>query len=344
MIPSAGEPQNWVRFAAFININFMKTPDTEITDTATKSDEDSVDASAANELAVKPRPRLSDYLELVKFGHTVFALPFALAAMIVAANGWPLWSIFGWILVAMVGARTAAMGFNRIVDRDIDARNPRTKNREIPAGKVTVLQASVLVALSSLLFVFAAWQLNLLAFALALPTLGILFFYSYCKRFTSFAHFVLGICLGIAPAGAWVAVRGSLAFAPIILALGVTFWVAGFDIIYATMDDEFDRKAGIHSLVQRWGIAGSLRAARWFHAAFVALLVLFGYVVGLHQVYYVGVAGIALFLYYEHSLVDPSDLRRVNAAFFTVNGAISVFFLATIVLSVWLTNKAIPVS
>lgn len=284
--------------------------------------------------------KIQNFLELVKFAHTIFALPFALAAMLVAARGFPKVEIFGWILLAMIGARTAAMGFNRIVDREIDARNPRTQNREIPAGKVSVGQASALVIISALAFVFAAWQLNFLAFVLSFPTLGALFFYSYCKRFTHWAHFVLGLCLGIAPAGAWVAVTGKLELAPCILVVAVMFWVAGFDVIYATMDDEFDRKNGIHSLVQTLGIAKALDAARFFHAVFIALLVAFGLLAfGANTTsstrFLVGVALIALFLVYEHRIVKAQDLRRVNAAFFTVNGVISVMFLAITAVAVW---------
>jgi 4-hydroxybenzoate polyprenyltransferase len=170
--------------------------------------------------------KIQHYLELVKFSHTIFALPFALASMLVAAQGFPQWRIFVWILVAMVGARTAAMGFNRIVDRHIDARNPRTAVREIPAGRVSVGQARLLVLISALLFVWAASQLNTLALLLSPLTLATLFFYSYCKRFTHWAHFVLGLCLGIAPVGAWVAVRGVIEVAPCVLAAAVMFWVA----------------------------------------------------------------------------------------------------------------------
>ncbi|HEX8550728.1 MAG TPA: UbiA-like polyprenyltransferase [Abditibacteriaceae bacterium] len=284
----------------------------------------------------KLKSRMRDYLELVKFSHTLFALPFALAAMLVASEGHPQARTFGWILVAMVGARTAAMGFNRIVDRDIDRRNPRTANREIPAGKVSIAQAATLVVISALLFLFASWQLNNLAFWLAFPTLAVLFFYSYCKRFTSLAHFVLGMCLGIAPAGAWVAVRGSLDWPPVALALGIMFWVAGFDVIYATMDNDFDREAGIHSLVQKLGMAKALEAAKFFHAIFIVLLALFGRLIGFPPLYYCGVGAIAIFLIYEHSMVSERDLRKVNEAFFTVNGAIAVFFLLLTAFSLWL--------
>ena len=289
-----------------------------------------------NQTALKRRATARDYLELVKFSHTIFALPFAMAAMLVAQNGVPELRVVGWILVAMIGARTAAMGFNRIVDRELDARNPRTATREIPAGKVSVAQASVLVFLSAALFVFAAWQLNTLAALLALPTLGVLFFYSYCKRFTSFAHFVLGVCLGIAPCGAWVAVRGNLEIAPVVLALAIMFWVAGFDMIYATMDDDFDRAAGVRSMVQKFGVRGALQLARLTHLAFAVLLFTFGFLAHLGTIYYIGAALISLVLIYEHALVSPRDLRRVNAAFFTANGAISVAFLAMVALSIWL--------
>jgi 4-hydroxybenzoate polyprenyltransferase len=283
----------------------------------------------------KPRAGLRDYLELVKFSHTIFALPFALASMFVAANGFPDWRIFGWILVAMVGARTAAMGFNRVVDKDMDARNPRTKNREIPSGKVSVGQAIALVSISGALFVFAARMLNDLAFRLSIPTLGILFFYSFCKRFTSLAHLVLGLCLGIAPVGAWVAVREKIEWMPIVLGAAVMLWVAGFDAIYATMDDEFDREAGVHSLVQKFGIRGALLIAKIFHSLFIVFLFEFGALARLGVLYNGAVILIAAFLIYEHAIVRPDDLRRVNVAFFTVNGIISAFFLLAVAVSVF---------
>lgn len=279
------------------------------------------------------RPNFRDYLELVKFSHTIFALPFALGAMLIAANGLPEWNIVGWVLLAMVGARTAAMGFNRIVDRHIDAQNPRTANREIPAGKIQVWQAALLVIISSALFIFAAWSLNLLAFWLSFPTLALLLGYSYCKRFTSLAHFVLGLCLGIAPMGAWIAVKGKFELAPIALTLAVMFWVAGFDVIYATMDDAFDRDNGIHSLVQKWGIKGALLGAKFFHAIFILLMLAFGFLAGLKVLFPIGVLGIAVFLIYEHALVKVEDIKRINVAFFTVNGIISLIFLALVVLS-----------
>ena len=276
-----------------------------------------------------------NYLELVKFSHTIFALPFALAGMIVAAQGLPPVHIFVWILVAMVGARTAAMGFNRIVDRQIDARNPRTRGRELPAGKVSLQGATSLVIVASVTFFFAAWQINSLALLLSPLTLLALFFYSFCKRFTSLSHFVLGLCLGIAPVGAWVAVTGKIEFAPCVLCAAVIAWVAGFDIIYATMDVEFDKQTGLNSMVTKLGIARALTLARVLHLAFLGLLIWFGVLTGLSTLYYGAVALIGCFIIYEHALVKPDDLRRVNAAFFTMNGAISVFFLVAIALSVW---------
>ena len=279
--------------------------------------------------------RARDYLELVKFSHTIFALPFALASMFVAANGFPHWQIVAWIFMAMISARTAAMGFNRIVDRKIDAQNPRTQNREIPAGKISVGQASALVFGSSAIFVFAAAMLNSLALWLSIPTLLVLFFYSFCKRFTSLAHLVLGFCLGIAPIGAWVATNEKIEWQPIVLGAAVMLWVAGFDAIYATLDDEFDKSAGIHSLVQKFGINGALMLAKCFHVGFIALLVYFGVLVGFGKLYFGAIGLIGAFLIYEHAIVKADDLRRVNAAFFTVNGIISAFFLVIVALEVF---------
>lgn len=286
--------------------------------------------------AAKLHARLFDYFELVKFSHTIFALPFALAAMLVAANGFPRWSIFAWILVAMVSARTAAMGFNRIVDRKIDALNPRTQNREIPAGKISITQASALVVLSSVIFVFATHELNMLAFMLSLPTLGVLLLYSYCKRFTSLSHLVLGFCLGIAPVGAWVAVRERIEWVPVVLAAAVLLWVAGFDIIYATLDVDFDRKMGLHSIVQKFGVTRALWIARLLHIGFIVLLGYFGVLAELGMLFNGAVTLIGMLLLYEHAIVRPDDLRRVNAAFFTVNGVISGFFAMAVAASIFL--------
>ncbi len=290
-----------------------------------------------NQTLTRPRPLQTarNYLELVKFSHTIFALPFALASMLVAAHGLPAARIFWWILAAMVTARTAAMGFNRIVDRELDARNPRTAGRELPAGKVSLPGAIGLVLISSLLFFISAWQINLLALLLSPLTLATLFLYSFCKRFTSLSHFVLGLCLGIAPVGAWVAVTGTIEAAPCVLCAAIIAWVAGFDIIYATMDAEFDRAAGLNSMVTKLGVARALNLARGTHLLFLAFLLAFGWLSGLGALYFGAVALIGGFVFYEHLLVRPDDLRRVNAAFFTVNGAISAFFLVAVAASVF---------
>ncbi len=274
--------------------------------------------------------RVRAYLELVKFQHTVFALPFALTAALVSAGGLPDTATLGWILLAMVSARTAAMGFNRIVDRHFDALNPRTAQRELPTGRVTVVQAALLVMITSALFVYAAHRLNQVAFRLSVPTLLVLFGYSFCKRFTSLSHFVLGFALGLAPIGAWVAVRGAVELTPVLLGASVLFWVAGFDVIYATLDAEFDAQAGLHSLVQRFGVERALAAARRCHMGFIVLLMAFGFQGELGTAFYLGVVVIALFLRFEHRLVSATDLRKVNTAFFTVNGAISLAVLVTV--------------
>jgi 4-hydroxybenzoate polyprenyltransferase len=284
--------------------------------------------------------KFGDYLELVKFSHTIFALPFALASMLIAQGGWPNRETIAWIIIAMVSARTAAMAFNRIVDRHLDAQNPRTQNREIPAGKVSVVEAAALVNIASWVFIFAAWRLGNLTFWLSFPALFVLFFYSYCKRFTSLAHLVLGLCLGIAPVGAWLAVRQKFELPPLVLAAAIMFWVAGFDIIYATMDAEFDRKMGLHSMVQRFGIKGALNIARLFHLLFIGLLFWFGQCAALSVWFSYAVGAIAVCLFIEHAIVNPSDLRRVNAAFFTFNGVISVLFLAVVVAEIFYLRGA----
>jgi len=273
--------------------------------------------------------RLLTLLEMIKFQHTVFALPFALtSAMVCARFERMTWlDKLGWILLAMVGARSAAMGFNRIVDARFDALNPRTQNRELPTGKITVLQASVLVVMAAALFVFAAYQLNTLAFALSFPALFVILFYSYTKRFTSFCHLILGFCIGIAPFGAWVALTGKWAWQPLLLTTAVMFWVAGFDIIYATLDEEFDKKMGLHSMVRRFGVSRALRWAQLFHVFFFVALMAFGMVTHLGIIYSIGVIAIGAFLAYEHALVRPDDLRHVNMAFFTINGVISVMMM-----------------
>ena len=272
------------------------------------------------------------YLELVKFQHTIFALPFALTTAVVCSHGIPPLGKLSWILIAMVSARTAAMGMNRVADAKLDALNPRTKNREIPTGKITGRQAIILVVASSLIFVLAAGMLNTLCFALSFPTLAWLLVYPYAKRFTSFSHLWLGLALGIAPCAVWIALTGKLEWTPFPLLLAVTFWVTGFDIIYATLDYDFDCKIGLHSLVVQLGVPRALWTARLLHAGFVGGLVGFGMLAELGWLYYVGITMTGLLIAYEHVIVSPRDLSRVNVAFFTINGAISLFLFAIVVL------------
>ena len=270
-------------------------------------------------------------LEMIKFEHSVFALPFALTGALLAIreSGLGARAAFiriGWIVVAMVGARSAAMAFNRLIDAGIDARNPRTRMRHLPTGALSPGFTWGFVAVSALVFLFAARQLNPLCFRLAPVALAIVFFYSFTKRFTSFSHLILGFALGVAPAAAWIAVRGS--FDPRILWLtaAVTFWTGGFDIIYACQDFEFDSVEGLFSLPRRLGIAGALRVARLLHVLMVACLLALVYSLGLGLLSLAGVAAVTALLIYEHSLVKPNDLSRVDAAFFTMNGYVSMLF------------------
>lgn len=266
-------------------------------------------------------------LRMIKFEHSVFALPFALLGALLAAEGWPTGRQIFWIIVAMVGGRSAGMAFNRIADRRYDARNPRTAGRELITGQLSLRFAWMFTAVSSALLVVAAWQLNPLALKLSPLVLALLFFYSYTKRFTTLTHWVLGLCLGMAPAGAWIAVRGTLDWQILPLTLAVLFWVAGFDIIYACQDVEFDRRAGLFSLPRRIGIRGALWVSRALHVVMLGLLAWLAEWAGLGVLAYVGLGMVGGLLTYEHSLVKPHDLSKVNAAFFTVNGYISVLLL-----------------
>ena len=261
---------------------------------------------------------------MIRFSHSVFALPFALAsAALASAEGIRAAQVL-WILVAMIGARSAAMAFNRLADQEWDARNPRTAARELPAGSVGRGEAWGLVVVSSAVLVLAAAMLNPLCLALSPIALLVVFGYSYTKRFTSMSHLVLGLALGIAPVGAWIAVRGTVAAVPVVLGLAVTAWVAGFDTIYACQDVEFDRREGLHSLPARFGTGPALVVARALHVAAVGLLAAIYWLTPLHPIYLAGVAGVAALLAYEHSLVRHDDLSRVDVAFFTVNGWVSV--------------------
>jgi len=271
------------------------------------------------------------YGRMIRFSHSIFALPFALASAAVATGGRVPWRELPWIVVAMVGARSAAMGFNRLADADIDARNPRTALRELPTGRLSRREVWLFVLLSAAALVGASAMLNPLCLALSPLALLIVLGYSYTKRFTSLSHLVLGLALGIAPVGAWLAVRGRFDTAPVVLALAVLAWVAGFDTIYACQDVEFDRHEGLRSLPARLGVGRALLAARILHAAAVALLATLYVLVPLHPVYLAGVAAVAALLVYEHSLVSPGDLSRLDAAFFAVNGWISVGYLVFVI-------------
>jgi len=264
------------------------------------------------------------FLEAIKFEHTIFALPFALLSLLYAAEGVPSARVVGWILVAMVSARTAAMAFNRIADRDIDALNPRTCNRAIPAGLLTVQQMRIAMGVSVGVFLYAAWQLNWVCFALAPVALAVILGYSYSKRFTPLSHYWLGLSLGIAPSAVWIAVRGTLEPAPIWLTLGVTLWVAGFDILYSLQDEAFDRAHGLRSLPQTLGGTRAIVVARISHALCIGAFLMGGVALGAGVWYYLGVAFAALMLAYEQSLVKPHDLSRLNVAFFTLNGYVSI--------------------
>ena len=275
------------------------------------------------------------YFEFVRFSHTVFALPFALASMAAACpetHGWPGWRLLLLILAAMGCARTTAMGFNRIVDRKFDARNPRTEKRHLPAGKIGRMEAWGLVIAAAGGLVAVTWFINRICFYLSPVALVIVCFYSLTKRFTDFTHFFLGLALAAAPVGAWLAVTGQLAWPPIVLAGAVVFWLAGFDIIYATQDLAADQQAGLHSLPVRWGIAGSLRFARWAHGAMWVILVGFGLISELRWAYFAGLVMIAFCLIYEHRLARHGDPISVNTAALRVNGVISVVFLAAVLL------------
>jgi 4-hydroxybenzoate polyprenyltransferase len=278
--------------------------------------------------------RLRTVLEMIKFEHTLFALPFAFLGMLLAAHGLPSWRTIGWIVVAMVGARSAAMGFNRLADRHIDAKNPRTATRALPAGQLTPAFVALFVAVSAALLVLAAWRLNPLALALSPVALAVLFLYSYTKRFTSWSHLVLGLALAGAPLGAWIAVRGDVTGTPLLLAGAVLLWVAGFDVLYALQDLEFDRRSGLFSIPARLGVRGALVVSGLFHVGTLTLLALLPrvYPGGLGLAYWVGVAGCAALLAWQHWIVRPHDLSRLDAAFFTANGALSAWlFLATAV-------------
>lgn len=283
-------------------------------------------------------------LEMIKWEHSIFALPFALSGAMLAAGGLPSAAQIVWIIVCMIAARSAAMAFNRLADAQIDAANPRTATRAIPAGALSRKFVAAFVVVSCALFITAAAQLNRLTLLLSPLALLVILLYSYTKRFTRWSHIVLGLALGIAPAAAWIGVRGSLDPRILLLTAAVTFWVAGFDVLYACQDIEFDRANALNSVPQAWGIPRALWAARTLHLLMLGLLVALIAVFSLGKIAMAGIAVVAALLAYEHSLVSPRDLSKLNAAFFTMNGVISVvFFIFVAADLLWRTAPYAPV-
>ena len=278
---------------------------------------------------VRVGQKLKTTLEMIKFEHTIFALPFALIGALLASNGLPsAWQIL-WIVLAMVGARSAAMTFNRIVDSRYDSLNPRTEKRALPAGTLSMSFAVAFTIVMAVLFVFSAAQLNTICFYLSFPTLAILLFYSYTKRFTALSHLFLGLAIGLAPLAAWLAVRGEFAWPPVLLSGAVMFWIAGFDIIYAMQDLEFDKRQGLFSLPSQIGGARALFLSSAFHVATIVLLLATARWMGLGAIAYAGIAVVGGILFWEHRIVKPNDLSRVNVAFFSLNGYVSILLLLT---------------
>jgi len=290
--------------------------------------------------------RLRLTLEMIRFEHSVFALPFALTGALLAfrqsgtfvASGW---RVLLWIVIAMVGARSAAMAFNRLVDSDIDGRNPRTRGRHLPAGLLSRNFCIGFTIASSLVFLFAAWELNTLCFRLAPLALAVVMVYSYTKRFTHFSHVVLGFALGIAPAAAWIAVLGSLDPRILWLTAAVMFWTAGFDVIYSCQDFEFDTESELFSIPRALGIGKALMVARLFHILMIFSLLMLVYQLQLGSLALAGVAAVTALLIYEHTLVKATDLSRVNAAFFTMNGWVSVLFFVFWAADIFIHNQRI---
>ncbi len=281
---------------------------------------------------IGPDGSLARFFRLIRFSHTVFALPFALGALVVAANGQPALRTLLLVVTCMVFARTAAMLFNRLVDWSLDQRNPRTASRHLLVPKSGAI---ILLTLSSAGFIFAATAINRLTFMLAPIALAVVFFYSLTKRFTSATHFFLGLALGVAPVAAWIAQTGGIDLAPLVLGLGVVCWVAGFDLIYATQDYDFDRREGIRSLVVKLGIARSLRLAQFLHLAMFAALIVFGITAQLGLIYYGGMPLVAAALFYEHRTASKLDLAGINRAFFQSNAFVSAVFLVAVCVDRW---------
>lgn len=277
--------------------------------------------------------KLPTFLESIKFSHSVFALPFALVGLLLASGGLPdVWMLF-WVIIACVSARTAAMAFNRIADLPFDARNPRTQNRALVTGDLDVPFMWKMLGISSLVFFLSAAMLNTTCLLLSAPVLAILFLYSLSKRVTDLSHFILGFALALAPMGAWIAVRETLSATPVLLSIAVLLWVAGFDILYSCQDYDVDKSDGeLHSIPKTLGIEGAMRLSHQVHAASALFFVLFWFSASLGMWGFLGVVGIGVLLWHQHRLVKPEDLSRINAAFFTTNGMLSIGFLIAIIL------------
>ncbi len=273
------------------------------------------------------------YLRMIKIEHSVFALPFAFAAAMLAAGGIPEIKKILWITFAMVSARASAFGFNRIIDRKIDALNPRTAKREIPTGKIKLWEAILFTSVCLVIFIFSAWMLNPLCFKLSPVAVLVLFIYSYTKRFTWACHFFLGLALALAPLGAWIAIKGDFNWEILPMALAVVFWLAGFDTLYALWDVEFDKKYGIYSIPRVFGINKAIYFSRIFHFISFSFLLIIGWLFKLNIIYWIGMTIIALLFVKEHSLVKAHDLSKLNIAFFNMNGYISVTFFVFVALS-----------
>jgi 4-hydroxybenzoate polyprenyltransferase len=273
-------------------------------------------------------------LEMIKWEHSVFALPFALTGAVLAARGWPTLQVLGWIVVCMVAARSAAMAFNRLVDARLDAANPRTAMRALPAGTLSNGFVGGFVVVAVMVFVVGAAMLNRLTLELAPVALAVVLVYSYMKRVTRWSHVVLGLALGIAPSAAWIAVRGSLDWRIVVLTGAVLLWVGGFDVLYACQDFEHDRKVGLNSVPQAFGLETAFWIARAMHVGMLVMLCWLVVLFGLGKIAMAGIALVAILLLYEHSIISPKDLRRMNAAFFTLNGVISVVFFGFVAADV----------
>ena len=286
----------------------------------------------ANSTIANQQNAIARFLHLIRFSHTIFALPFALGALVVAANGHPSARVLLLVMLCMVFARTAAMLFNRIVDWSLDQRNPRTAARHLLISKTSAI---FFLVLCSLAFVLSAFAINRVTGLLGVPALAIIFFYSLTKRFTDATHFFLGLALALAPVGAWLAQTGQLALAPLILSIGVICWVSGFDLIYATQDYDFDRREGLHSLVVKLGVVRSLRLAEWLHLAMFIALVAFGLFANLGAIYFGSLLLVAAALFYEHRIARKLDVSAINRAFFQSNAFVSAVFVVAVCLDCW---------